>query len=327
MSSDLPSIRQETAIAKKDPMSNLRDLLERMSPQLQRALPSHLKAERMIRVATTAVQINPKLQECSARSIIACVVEASQLGLEPCGALGHAYLVPYVLKGVPTCQLMVGYKGLVDLVRRSGNLKTISANVVYESDDFQYRLGLNPDIHHVPSGKAVPGQITHVYAVANLMNGGVQFDVMTIREVESLRKRSRSANNGPWVTDYEAMAKKTVIRRLAKLLPVSVEVQRAVEIDERDDSSRKTVVSLADELQLPHFEGDRPEPILLTADNEEIVVEAQSVDSLDAMVIHEESKAKEKPTKPKGKSVKSVDDAESPPDDVVLREVENGSVQ
>lgn len=272
----------EVAKQKTDPMTNLRDLLQRMAPQLQIALPSHLKAERMIRVATTAVQINPKLQECSARSIIACVVEASQLGLEPCGALGHAYLVPYTLKGVPTCQLMIGYKGLVDLVRRSGNLQTISAQAVHESDDFHYRLGLHPTIEHVPSGKPSPGKLTHVYAVANLMNGGVQFDVMSVAEVEQIRKRSRSANNGPWVTDYEAMAKKTVIRRLAKLLPVSVEVQRAVELDERDDRGRMTV-QLADELQIPRIEGDNPEPLLLTADCEVVDPTDSKADTLDGI--------------------------------------------
>lgn len=272
----------EIATKKTDPMSTLRDLLQKMTPQLQMALPSHLKAERMIRVATTAVQINHALQECSARSIIACVVEASQLGLEPCGALGHAYLVAYKVKGVPTCQLMIGYKGMVDLVRRSGNLKTISAYVVHESDDFNYTLGLHPNIHHVPSGRAEPGKITHVYAVANLMNGGVQFEVMSVAEVEQIRKRSRSANNGPWVTDYDAMAKKTVIRRLAKLLPVSVEVQRAVELDERDDRSRMSV-QLADELQIPKIEGDNPEPLLLTSESEVIETEETGPETIDGL--------------------------------------------
>lgn len=303
---------QDAAIARKDPMNNLRGLLQQMAPQLAMALPSHLKPERMIRVATTALQVNPKLQECSARSIIACVVEASQLGLEPCGALGHAYLIPYSLKGVMTCQLIPGYKGLLHLVRNSGQLKTVTAEVVYESDEFNYELGDQPRIRHVPSTVAEPGKVLYVYAVAELMSGGVQRVVLPVREVEKIRKRSRSANNGPWVTDWEEMAKKTALRRLTKLLPMSIEVQRAVELDERDDSSRYTV-QLADELQIPRIEGDNPEPtLLLTAEEEP---GSKPVDTLDAVADDLESKGFQ--NKPK----RSIDGLESPPDYVELKEV------
>lgn len=303
---------QETTIARKDPMSNLRDLLQKMAPQLAMALPSHLKPERMIRVATTAVQVNPRLQECSARSIIACVVEASQLGLEPCGALGHAYLIPYTLKGVPTCQLIPGYKGLLHLVRNTGQLKTVSAEVVYEADEFNYEMGDRPRIRHVPSTVSEPGKVLYVYAVAELMSGGIQRVVLPVREVEAVRKRSRSANNGPWVTDWAEMAKKTALRRLTKLLPMSIEVQRAIELDERDDNSRYTV-QLADELQIPKIEGDNPEPLLLTVDEE---IDVEPADTLDKMADDLETKVVTKK-----KSQKSMDDSESPPDNIELKEV------
>ena len=306
-------VNQETVISKKDPMSNLRDLLQKMAPQLAMALPSHLKPERMIRVATTAIQVNPRLQECSARSIIACVVEASQLGLEPCGALGHAYLIPYKLKGVPTCQSIPGYKGLLHLVRNSGCLKTVSAEVVHEVDEFSYEMGDRPRIRHVPSTVAEPGKVLYVYAVAELMNGGIQRVVLPVREVEAVRKRSRSANDGPWVTDWNEMAKKTALRRLTKLLPMSIEVQRAVELDERDDNSRYTV-QLADELQIPKIEGDNPEPLLLTADEADDGGD-EAPDTLDKVADEIEAKVAQK------KKQKSPDDSESPPNSIELKEV------
>ena len=228
---------------RRDPrVSQIQDLLVRSKEGLQQALPKHMTAERMIRVAVTAIQKVPKLLECDARSLIGAIVEASQLGLEPDGILGHAYLVPYTLKKGTAqektiCQLIVGYKGLIDLTRRTGTIKTIEAHVVYEKDEFDYEFGLEPKLKHKPSRLGDPGKVLFAYAVGHMNSGGVQFEVMNVREIEAIRARSRAARSGPWVTDWEAMAKKTVLRRLAKLLPVSVEAQRAIALDERDDTS------------------------------------------------------------------------------------------
>ena len=235
------------AMIRMDPRAAaVREILIKSKEGLQQALPKHMTAERMIRVAMTVIQKTPKLLECDKRSLIGAIVEASQLGLEPDGVLGHAYLVPYTLNKnkpneITVCQLIPGYKGLIDLSRRSGTIKTVEARIVYEKDEFDFSYGLNPKCEHRPSRQPDPGKPIYVYAIGHLINGGVQYEVMTVREVESIRSRSRASRNGPWVTDWEAMAKKTVLRRLCKLLPVSVETQRAIAIDEHDDSSTPLV--------------------------------------------------------------------------------------
>lgn len=207
-----------------------------MLQQLRAALPSHMTAERMIRVATTAIQKTPKLLECSQQSLIASIVEASQLGLEPDGVTGLAYLVPFWNSKTKRneAQLMVGYKGLIDLARRSGNVGAINAECVYTNDEFTVVKGLNPDLIHKPNWRD-PGALVAVYATAKLKSGDVQFAVMTIEQVDKHRKRSRAADSGPWQTDFEWMAKKTVLRQLCKLLPASVELQSAIARDELRD--------------------------------------------------------------------------------------------
>lgn len=208
---------------------NVRLLLEKAKPQIALALPRHLNADRMLRIAMTSVRRTPKLLGCNQQSLLGAIMQSAQLGLEPDGVLGHAYLVPFKEE----VQLIVGYKGLVDLARRSGQLSTIFARVVYAEDQFEYAYGLTERLEHIPSGKAEPGEVRAVYAVARLKDGGQQFEVMTRGEIDAIRKRSRAADDGPWVTDYSEMAKKTVLRRLCKMLPASVELSRAVALDER----------------------------------------------------------------------------------------------
>ncbi|MCC7421809.1 MAG: recombination protein RecT [Planctomycetaceae bacterium] len=243
----LPAQQQRPA----DPVTTINTLLVRNKDALFAAVPKHLTADRMIRVATTELRKNPKLAECDQRSLIGCIVESSQLGLEIGGYLGHAYLVPYKVKGYPVCQLIVGYKGMVDIARRSGEISTIQARVVHERDEFNFEFGLSPTLKHKPSTDDNPGKVKYAYAVCVLKDGGTQFEVMTVREIEGIRSRSRSKDNGPWVTDWEEMAKKTVLRRLCKLLPVSVELQRAAAIDERSDDTFQLPLNLGADLALP----------------------------------------------------------------------------
>lgn len=204
-------------------------LLEKSKPQIARALPRHLSADRMLRVTMTSIRRTPKLLSCSQQSLLGAIMQAAQLGLEPDGVLGHAYLVPFKEE----VQLLIGFKGLIDLARRSGQLSTIFSRVVYAKDSFEYSYGLNEKLEHVPTTEEDPGDVVAVYAVARLKDGGTQFEVMTRREVEAIRKRSRAANDGPWITDYAEMCKKTCLRRLCKMLPASVELARAVSLDER----------------------------------------------------------------------------------------------
>lgn len=232
-----------TAVAtkKEDPVAAM---LEKMKPQMALALPKHINAERMARIVLTEIRRVPKLAECGRDSLLGAVMTCSQLGLEPGNGLGHAYLLPFERRSKVSgqwqtvgidCQLIIGYRGMIDLARRSGQIVSISARAVCAGDRFNYRYGLDETIEHVPAEEA-RGNLTHVYAVAKLKDGGVQFEVMSRAEVEKVRAQSKAKDNGPWQTHFEEMAKKTAIRRLFKYLPVSIEMQRAVTIDEQADA-------------------------------------------------------------------------------------------
>ncbi|EAW1164300.1 recombination protein RecT [Salmonella enterica] len=200
-----------------------------MKEQLAAALPRHMTADRMIRIATTEIRKIPELGKCNTMSFVSAIVQCSQLGLEPGGALGHAYLLPFG-KNV---QLIIGYRGMIDLARRSGQIASLSARVVREGDEFSFEFGLEEKLLHRP-GENEDAPITHVYAVARLKDGGTQFEVMTRKQIELVRAQSKAGQTGPWVNHWEEMAKKTAIRRLFKYLPVSIEIQRAVSMDEKE---------------------------------------------------------------------------------------------
>lgn len=220
-------------------VQNLRSLLEKAKPQIAMALPRHITADRMIRVALTSIQKTPKLLECDQISLLGCIVQAAQLGLEPDGITGFAYLVPFwnSAKKITEVQLIPGYKGLMNLARRSGEIGAIEARVVYQKDKFDFAFGLKPILVHVPYQNADSGSITHVYAIAHFKDGSMpQYDVMTLEDIDKIRNRSKAKTAGPWVTDFEEMAKKTVIRRLLKYAPTSVEVQSAIALDERAEA-------------------------------------------------------------------------------------------
>lgn len=222
----------EKAITKKKPMDAMRDLIISRKDQIAMALPKHLTPDRLIRVSLTSIAKNPKLLECSQASVIGAVIQAAQLGLDVDGSLGHAYLVPYK----QYCQLQIGYRGMIDLARRSGQIVSISAHVVHKNDKFNYSFGLDDKLEHVPNLEE-PGNPIAVYAVAKLQGGGHQFDVLSIAEVEKARKSSMAnRSDSPWNTHWDEMAKKTAIRRLFKYLPVSIEIQRAVGLDEQVDT-------------------------------------------------------------------------------------------
>jgi recombination protein RecT len=215
------------APAVKEKPTDIFGFLKVYQGEIQRALPSHMTADRMARIVTTEIRKVPKLLGCNVGSLFGAVIQCSQLGLEPGGGLGHAYLIPYGNE----CQLIIGYRGMIDLARRSGQIVSLAGEAVYANDLFEYELGLEPKLKHVPA-QGERGALTHVYAVAKLVGGGFEFKVMSASDVDKIRKRSRASSSGPWVTDYDQMAIKTVIRRLFKYLPVSIELQRAVTLDE-----------------------------------------------------------------------------------------------
>ena len=206
---------------------------EAMMKEFARALPKHLTPERLVRVAITAMQENTKLWGCSDRSLVASILQSCQLGLEPDGVLGHAYLIPYAGRAT----LQIGYRGLIELAHRSGRVSGISAEVVHEKDEFEITLGTERKIRHIPNHEARdkdPGManIRGVYAVVQFKDGYQDFEYLTFEMVEDIKSNSKAKDDGPWVTHWVEMARKTAIRKLAKRLPLSPEMTRAAVMDE-----------------------------------------------------------------------------------------------
>ena len=239
--------QQQTAVvqAAKQPTTLLGVV---RSPSFQKqmalAMPKSMTPDRLTRIVMTECRKTPALMKCAPESFYGAVLQCAALGLEPGSALGHCYLLPFGngkdKSGRPNAQLIIGYRGMIDLARRSGQIVSLQAWTVHAQDTFNYQLGLNPDIEHIPASVADRGPVTHVYAVAKLKGGGVQFEVMSRAEIEKVRASSKAGNSGPWSSHWDEMAKKTVIRRLFKYLPVSIEAVRAVEIDEKTDRGEAT---------------------------------------------------------------------------------------
>ncbi|QHB41392.1 RecT-like ssDNA annealing protein [Mycobacterium phage Megiddo] len=239
-----------TDVVKQSPkQKTLAKLINDMRPELAKALPKHITPERMARIAVTVVRQTPALANCSPESFLGALLTASQLGLEP-GPTGEAYFVPYK----QVCQFIPGYRGLIKLARNSGQVKDIYAEVIYENDKFEYTLGLNRTIaeHTPPPLGQDRGKPIGAYAAAELATGAKPFVVMTLAEIESIRSRSMAANNGPWVTDWAEMAKKTTIRRLAKWLPLSAEFAAAAAMD----SSVRTDVGPLESANIEFVDGE-----------------------------------------------------------------------
>ncbi len=243
----------KVAVNKQEQRNNIasvQETLEKMKPQFAMALPDHIKADRMVRVALTAVQNTPKLLECDRNSFFLAVLRAAQLGLEPDGILGQAYLIPYNKQ----VQLIPGYKGLIDLARRSGEVSNIIAKEVCKNDEFTVDFSQDVPFVHKPKLDGDRGEITHFWALARFKDGGFHWDYLSKDEVVAIRngssgwkmalqyaKRDADGNvtevNSPWHNHFIEMGKKTAIRRIAKFLPMSV--QRAAMVEDLVDSGKK----------------------------------------------------------------------------------------
>lgn len=246
--------------------------------QIKLALPRHMTAERMARIATTELRRIPKLQQCDPLSFIGAVIQCAQLGLEPGNALGHVYILPFDKRKKVNgqwitekieAQVIIGYRGMIDLARRSGQIVSLDSQAVYDGDTFECELGLESRLRHVPDwdnpNRVDPSKLRFVYAVAKLKDGGTQFAVMSRAEIEAIRARSKSKDDGPWVTDFVPMALKTVVRRLCKYLPVSVEMARAITLDEKADAAlpQDNESVIEGELEQPAaLEHEEPQPVV-----------------------------------------------------------------
>ena len=265
------------AVATTNGKPSLASLIQQMRPEIGRALPRHMSPDRMARIATTVLRQTPMLARCTPESFLGALLTASQLGLEP-GPTGDAYLVPFrdSKTGEYNVQFIPGYRGLIRLARNSGQLRDIWAEVVCENDEFDYNLGLHRDLTHKPN-KGERGKPVYVYAAAELSDGGRPFVVMTRDEVEAIRKRSKAASNGPWVSDWSAMARKTAVKQLAKWLPLSAEMATAVALD---GSVRTDVGDIVD--VTPAFiDGEIADdsPAVTAADDDAVLDEARDAES------------------------------------------------
>jgi recombination protein RecT len=200
--------------------------------QIAMVLPNHIKPERMVRVACTAMLRTPKLAECDQTSFFNAMLQLSQWGLEPDGRRAH--LIPFRnnKENRTECQLIIDYKGLVELILRSGSVASIHADKVCDADEFVYDCG--QILSHKIDFRKPRGDVFAYYCIITRKDGTKKCEVMSLEEVNAIRKRSKSANNGPWVTDPDEMGKKTVFKRVSKWCELSSEIRDAIEHDDRD---------------------------------------------------------------------------------------------
>ena len=210
----------------------MQQYIKTMEGEIAKALPAVITPERFTRMVLSAISVNPKLAECTPKSFLGAMMTAAQLGVEPNTALGQAYLIPFRNHGIMECQFQLGYKGLIDLAYRSGDVSIIQAHVVYENDEFTYELGLDPTLKHKPASTDRGNAIAY-YAMFKTKDGGYGFEVMSIDDVRAhARRYSKSFGNGPWQTNFDEMAKKTVLKRVLKYAPLKSDFVRGMAQDE-----------------------------------------------------------------------------------------------
>lgn len=226
--------KEAKAARPADPASTMKAYITRMKGEIAKALPSVMTPERFTRIVTSAISTTPQLAQTTPQSFLGAMMTAAQLGLEPNTPLGQAYLLPYKNHGRLECQFQLGYKGLIDLAYRSGQVTIIQAHEVRENDEFSYSFGLEPTLHHVPA-RGDRGNVICYYAMFRTKDGGFGFEVMSREDVEAhARQYSKSYGNGysPWSTNFDEMAKKTVLKKCLKYAPLKSDFVRAVASDE-----------------------------------------------------------------------------------------------
>lgn len=212
----------------------MQQYIKQMQGEIAKALPSVITPERFTRIVLSALSSNPQLAATTPQSFLGAMMTAAQLGVEPNTPLGQAYLIPYRNHGTLECQFQLGYKGLIDLAYRSGDVSVIQAQIVYENDEFTYSFGLDPQLKHVPAIRD-RGEATHVYAMFRTKDGGYGFEVMSMDDVRAHAQKfskSYSSSVSPWKTNFDEMAKKTVLKKVLKYAPLKSDFVRGVAQDE-----------------------------------------------------------------------------------------------
>lgn len=212
----------------------MQQYIKSMEGEIKKALPSVITPERFTRIVLSALSVNPKLGSCTPASFLGAMMTSAQLGLEVNTPLGQAYVLPYLNKGVLEAQFQLGYKGLIDLAYRSGEVEVIQAHVVHENDKFECEYGLDPKLTHKPADTD-RGEPIKVYAVFKTKSGGFGFEVMSMEDVKkhaAKYSKSYGSSYSPWKTNFEEMAKKTVLKRVLKYAPLKSDFVRAAVQDE-----------------------------------------------------------------------------------------------
>ncbi|MFH5927423.1 recombinase RecT [Roseomonas xinghualingensis] len=271
-------------VAKEAGGTTVAAFFEANKDTLKAVLPQHMTPDRLMKIALGALRTTPKLMDATVQSLFGAVVFCAQLGLEPNTPQGHVYLIPFnkrVKDGSkwvdkPEVQVIIGYKGLIDLARRSGQIVSISARTRCLHDEWEMEWGTEDRIKHTPRD-GDRGPVVGFYAVAKLKDGGVQFEYMSLKEIEAIRDSSqgyqsamRAASNGrqpkhPWIDNFEAMGLKTVIRRLTKYLPMSIEMARAVAADEHAETKSQAMGQVLDGAEftvIQDDDDDAPQPVI-----------------------------------------------------------------
>lgn len=230
-------------IAARGKPKTLNDYIKNMEGEIAKALPSVITPERFTRMTLTAVRTTPGLADCDKMSFLAAMMSAAQLGLEPNTPLGQAYILPFKnnKKGITEVQFQIGYKGLIDLAYRSGEVELVQAQCVYENDTFECEYGIEPKLKHIPADKN-RGELVKVYAMFRTKSGGYGFEVMSVDDIRkhaSKYSKAYGSQYSPWKTSFEEMAKKTVLKRVLKYAPLKSDFVRAIV----QDSTVKSEIS------------------------------------------------------------------------------------
>lgn len=243
MPKDLQSSAEQAAQAIAKHPRTIRELVQgpEFRDALKSGLPRGMRPDRFIRTVLTAILRKPDLALATKESFFLCALQLSELGLEPDGRRAH--LIPFRNRKAETieCTVIIDYKGLAELVRRSGDVNDIHCDVVYDRDEFSYGYGDGAHLRHKPNLESRGERRMAYYSYVELKTGKPSFMVMSPSEVEKVRQRSKSPNEGPWVTDYDEMGKKTVFRRHSKWLPLSPEVRDALALDDHEAVEGKVI--------------------------------------------------------------------------------------
>ena len=261
-------IQNQVAITNNGEKKTMQTYIKSMEGEIKKALPSVITPERFTRMVLSAISTNPQLGSCTPQSFLGAMMSAAQLGLEPNTPLGQAYILPYKNKGTLEAQFQLGYKGLIDLAYRSGEVELVQAHIVYENDTFECEFGLDAKLKHVPAEND-RGNAVKVYAMFKTKSGGYGYDVMSMDDVrEHAKKYSKSFGSSfsPWATNFEEMAKKTVLKRCLKYAPLKSDFVKGVV----QDGSIKNEIS-EDMYDVPDVVIDDADYTMVDTDTGEII--------------------------------------------------------